>query len=361
MTFVSYAQNGEDVLLWRALSDVENGFYIDVGASDPERDSVTKAFYDRGWRGINIEPVEAWYRRLVEARPEDVNLMIAAGERAGLLTLYDIPGTGLSTSIPEIAVGHREAGWKTQECTVPVLTLDHICRSHSPNIIHFLKIDVEGAERQVLEGFSLDRWRPWIIVAEATKPNSSERTDASYAELLFSQGYRFVYFDGLSSYYVEAEHEDLVPRLAIQPNLFDDYERHGDRLERERLAGVESELATKQRDLTERESAIAELSSRLEQSEAAAAALQEQIAERQSAIAELSSRLEQSEAAAAALQEQIAERQSAIRNSQAASNRAKRRQRSSKSKSLARVCDCGTLKPPRTERSGGSGPPRANR
>ena len=36
MTFVSYAQNGEDVVLWRALSHVENGFYVDVGAADPE-------------------------------------------------------------------------------------------------------------------------------------------------------------------------------------------------------------------------------------------------------------------------------------------------------------------------------------
>ena len=136
----------------------------------PKGTQLPRPFTIAAGAEINIEPVEAWYRRLVEARPEDVNLMIAAGERAGLLTLYDIPGTGLSTSIPEIAVGHREAGWTTQECTVPVLTLDHICRSHSPNIIHFLKIDVEGAERQVLEGFSLDRWRPWIIVAEATKP-----------------------------------------------------------------------------------------------------------------------------------------------------------------------------------------------
>jgi len=49
VTFISYAQNHEDVLLYRALKGVGKGFYIDVGANDPEEDSVTKAFYDRGW------------------------------------------------------------------------------------------------------------------------------------------------------------------------------------------------------------------------------------------------------------------------------------------------------------------------
>ena len=63
MTFISYAQNYEDVMLWRALQHVENGFYVDVGANDPTVDSVTKAFYDRGWRGLNIEPVQLYYKK----------------------------------------------------------------------------------------------------------------------------------------------------------------------------------------------------------------------------------------------------------------------------------------------------------
>ena len=56
MSIVSYSQNFEDVMLWRALKDVENGFYIDVGANHPAIDSVTKLFYENGWSGINIEP-----------------------------------------------------------------------------------------------------------------------------------------------------------------------------------------------------------------------------------------------------------------------------------------------------------------
>src|SRR5579863_744930 len=73
---VSYAQNGEDVLLGRAFGWQTDGFYIDVGANHPVNDSVTKAFYDRGWRGINIEPGRV-FEKLAAMRPRDVNLPIA--------------------------------------------------------------------------------------------------------------------------------------------------------------------------------------------------------------------------------------------------------------------------------------------
>ena len=56
MQNISYSQNYEDIYLWRLLQDVHHGFYIDVGAFDHQKDSVTKLFYDRGWSGINIEP-----------------------------------------------------------------------------------------------------------------------------------------------------------------------------------------------------------------------------------------------------------------------------------------------------------------
>ena len=47
MTFISYAQNFKDVILWRVLNHVKNGTYIDVGANDPVADSVTNAFYQQ--------------------------------------------------------------------------------------------------------------------------------------------------------------------------------------------------------------------------------------------------------------------------------------------------------------------------
>ena len=108
MSFISYAQNFEDVMLWRALKHIKNGFYIDVGANDPDGDSVTKAFYEQGWCGINIEPVSQWFEKIQQNRTRDINLNIAAGAQEGELILYEIPDTGLSTLEKGIAERHKK-------------------------------------------------------------------------------------------------------------------------------------------------------------------------------------------------------------------------------------------------------------
>ena len=115
MTFISYAQNQEDVILWRVLRDVEHGFYVDVGAADPEELSVTRAFYDRGWSGINVEPLDQYFQRLVRDRPRDTNLKVAVGREAGVRTFHAIEGTGLSTLDAEIAARQQAAGWQVHE------------------------------------------------------------------------------------------------------------------------------------------------------------------------------------------------------------------------------------------------------
>jgi FkbM family methyltransferase len=225
MPFISYAQNYEDVMLWRALGEIEKGFYVDVGAADPEELSVTRAFYDRGWSGINIEPLEEYFNKLVFARPRDTNLKVAAGREPGARTLHAIAGTGLSTFSPEIAAEHRAAGWQSHETAVPVLTLANILESYESPVIHFLKIDVEGAELEVLEGLNLQRTRPWIILVEATKPFSRASTRDDWEHLVTNQGYNFAYFDGLNCFYVANEIPGLKARFATPPNVFDDFVR----------------------------------------------------------------------------------------------------------------------------------------
>ncbi|WP_018231901.1 FkbM family methyltransferase [Thioalkalivibrio thiocyanodenitrificans] len=224
MTFVSYAQNFEDVMLWRALKHVESGFYIDVGANDPEIDSVTKAFYDRGWQGINIEPVAQWFQRLEEQRPRDINLQMAVGAKQGEVVIYELPDTGLSTTDKATAERHEaERGYKKLENAVPVETLTSICRRLHVAPIHFLKIDVEGAEKDVLEGLDLSIIRPWVIVVESTLPNTQIEDYAEWEPILCDADYDYVYFDGLNRYYVAYEHHELKAHFITPPNVFDEF------------------------------------------------------------------------------------------------------------------------------------------
>jgi FkbM family methyltransferase len=227
MTFISYAQNFEDVLLWRALGHIKNGFYIDVGANDPVDHSVTKAFYDAGWHGVNIEPLPSFHQAFLAQRPRDINLAIAAGSSEGTLTLYDVPDVnGWASPDQAVADAHRADGFEVAELQVPMRTLAGVCAEHVRGDIHFLKIDVEGFEGEVLRGMDFARWRPWLLVIEATLPNSRVTNHESWEALVTVHGYRFAHFDGLNRYYVSPEHPELLEVLSIQPNVFDKFISH---------------------------------------------------------------------------------------------------------------------------------------
>lgn len=227
MTFISYSQNFEDVLLWRALGAIRNGFYIDVGANDPELHSVTKAFYDAGWHGINVEPMPSYRQPFEQQRPRDINLTCAAGAAPGEITLFDVPTmNGWASTDAGVAVTHRDQGYEVTETRVPMRTLADICAEHAPADIHFLKIDVEGFEGEVLKGMDFTRFRPWIVVVEATLPGSRQTNHETWEAMVTSRDYRFAYFDGLNRYYVAAEHAELLAALDVQANVFDEFMSH---------------------------------------------------------------------------------------------------------------------------------------
>jgi FkbM family methyltransferase len=223
--FVSYAQNLEDVMLHRALHDVEQGFYIDAGAWHPELDSVTMAFYERGWHGINIEPSAHYFDLLQQARTRDINLKVALAAAIGSASFTEFPDTGLSTLDTEIAERHADAGFGSTQTEVSTTTLREVVRQHIPSSqpVHFLKIDVEGYEAQVLEGNDWDSFRPWIIVIEATEPLKVKPSFKEWEPILKSANYIFAYQDGLNRFYVADEHKRLLDRFSSPPNVFDGY------------------------------------------------------------------------------------------------------------------------------------------
>jgi FkbM family methyltransferase len=221
---ISYAQAKEDIMLWRCLAgrvSHEVGFYIDIGANDPEIDSVTKVFYENGWRGINVEPSFDWHARLCQERPRDINIQAAVTDQAGPVIFHDIDGQQLGTMVVEFADRHVAAGMTKKSYAVDGVTLSEICEKHAPPAIHFLKIDVEGHEGAVLRGMDFARFRPWLLIIEATEPNRLDiPTYAEWDPLVLGAGYTFAYTDVLNRYYVANEHSPLLACFALPP---DDY------------------------------------------------------------------------------------------------------------------------------------------
>lgn len=207
----SYTHQNEDILLRRALGGVQRGFYIDIGAYHPENDSVTKLFYDAGWTGINLEPNPKFFRQLLAERQRDINLDSAVSDRTGNVHLSILGDTGLSTLVEDVAEGYVAAGEDRREIEVRQTTLQEVWDTHvldgAP--VHFLKIDVEGAEEQVIRGANWNAHRPWIVVVEATLPNSTILSHAAWEPVLLDAGYLYAYFDGLNRYYVASEKAEL--------------------------------------------------------------------------------------------------------------------------------------------------------
>jgi len=273
----SYAQNFEDVMLWRALAHVPAGFYVDIGAQDPVVDSVSKAFYDAGWRGVHVEPTMHYADLLREARPDEQVVVAAVSEAAGLMTFYEIPGTGLSTANADHAQRHRDDGFEVVERYAPSLSLDDLLSRYRDREIHWLKIDVEGFEEKVLRGWTLDTPRPWVVLVESTEPMTQNDASAAWEPVLLERGYRFAWFDGLNRFYVSSEHEELLPAFAAPPNVFDRFTLSGSASSSftQALSSRVTDMQRQRDDERER---------RLAQADARADALQQELARRNAAF-----------------------------------------------------------------------------
>lgn len=227
--FISYGQNREDVVLWRAVGGVVAGRYVEVGANHPTDDSITRAFYDHGWSGLTVEPVPAFAALHREERPRDRQVEAAVTDaEADEVTLHVFPGTGLSTLVDDIQMRHVDDGKVAEEVTVRTARLDALLEATGwgRSDIQFMVVDVEGAEARVLSTIDLTDWRPWVLVIEATLPNSAESSAGEWEPGVLAAGYEFCMFDGVSRFYVANEHVDLKPALSYPACALDGFSTH---------------------------------------------------------------------------------------------------------------------------------------
>ena len=311
MTFVSYAQNFEDVVLWRALQHVPRGRYLDVGAQDPEMDSVSLAFYKAGWRGIHVDPIPTNAERLRRARPDETVIEAAVTDAVGPVPFFELGG--LSSGREEIAEHHRRAGHDPRPLWVPTVRLDHLLELADGDI-QWMKIDVEGMETDVLRSWGESAKRPWVVVIESTFPTTQEPTEHLWIDLVRERGYDEVLFDGLSRFFVHESHREICGQLNRSANVFDEFQITTGHFS---AAMVREELENQRKQSNERVGALsAEILSfreQLKDGEAKLAAERERLAATEQAaaveIAEIRGRLLSGQEERDRLNEQI--RQSA--------------------------------------------------
>jgi hypothetical protein len=170
--FISFGGNAEDVVVHRALRDLASGRYVEIGIEHPSEGSLTRALYDRGWSGVALGPGAGIAEEFHRQRPRD--------------TVVHADGTDVGP------------------------LLDDSLRAGED--LHVMA--VHGA---LPAGVDLRRWRPWVLVLVAAP-------DAAGEDVVLDAGYEFCLHDGISRFYVAAEHaERLRPALACPANVRDDF------------------------------------------------------------------------------------------------------------------------------------------
>ena len=167
---VSYSQGAEDLVLLMLVFGNCRGSYIDIGAHDPDRFSVTRLLYSLGWSGVNVEANVEARQAFSKRRTRDTFVHAVVGNPEGEEThrqFWVFRERALSTSDPTWRDAAIAAGEEVVDSVqVPLITLSTLFEDYfSSRTPELLVIDTEGSDLDVLESNDWERFKPsWIVV-----------------------------------------------------------------------------------------------------------------------------------------------------------------------------------------------------
>jgi FkbM family methyltransferase len=190
----SFSQFGEDVVISKHLKDFDPqaGIYVDVGAFNPITFSNTLLLYQKGWRGINIDPDPDKIDEFIRSRPGDFNVVAAVSDKIEKLKFACYPARATNQLFPLESTEHRSILGQepTEVIILETTTLANILET-SPFIgknIYYLNIDCEGHDFNVLTSFDLERYFPEIISIEAWSDEDLKKIE----NYLLPKGYKLI-------------------------------------------------------------------------------------------------------------------------------------------------------------------------
>jgi FkbM family methyltransferase len=180
-----YSQSGQDKYLNENIfKGLKNGFFVDIGANDGITINNTLHFEKyHNWTGINVEPLEVAFQKLIINRPDCINLQYAISNENGYANFICNEGytemlSGLEQSYDKRHHERREAEnqiykSKTKVIKVQTKRLEDMFEENNVKHIHFISIDVEGGEYEVIKSINFDKVFIDVIVFENNYSDSS--------------------------------------------------------------------------------------------------------------------------------------------------------------------------------------------
>jgi FkbM family methyltransferase len=167
----SFAQSGEDMIVDFIFNQIRiiNPSYLDIGAHHPSYLNNTAFFYEKGSRGINIEPDPSLFKAFENDRKGDINLNIGISDRDDLLDFFIINEPTLNTFSKEEAEKYANLGnfFIVDTKKIPVTTVSKLLNQHyQGKFPDFLTLDAEGIDEIVLKSIDFDNNFPKVICVE---------------------------------------------------------------------------------------------------------------------------------------------------------------------------------------------------
>lgn len=190
----AFSQEGEDLILNRIFEHTTKGFYVDVGAHHPQRFSNTYLFYKKGWNGINLDATPGSMNYFNIFRKRDVNLEIPISGSGDTLTYYMFNEPALNTFSEEVAKQYSSPGSPytiVSKKDLETKTLRDILDRYLPEgqEIHFLSIDAEGLDLDILKSNNWNKYKPKIVLVEDHSARLEDITNNEIYNFMSNSGY----------------------------------------------------------------------------------------------------------------------------------------------------------------------------
>ena len=188
----SFSQLGQDLKVVRSYNSLHGGFFIELGASDGIEFSDTYLLETKyNWRGICVEPIPKRYEELCRNRPNSSCCNDAIYSESTTVT-FDIANSYdlLSGISKHIDTHKRDVDSDKTQIEVNTITLNTLLeRYNAPSFIHYMSLDTEGSELEILKSVDLQKYTFGLIDVEH---NYIEPRRSQIRDLLTSNGYEYI-------------------------------------------------------------------------------------------------------------------------------------------------------------------------
>ena len=209
---LSFSQCGEDLIVAHLMEalQIPKPTYLDIGAHHPSRLNNTYLYYLKGSKGVCVEPDPDLFAKLKAKRKRDICLNIGIGfEQRENADFYVMSSNSLSTFSKEEAQRYEDYGQQRvlRVVKTPLESINAVIKQYFKTAPHFISLDTEGLDFQILKSFDFTQYRPPVFCVETLTytEDKTEHKVTDIADYMHQQSYLPMADTYINTIFVDSE------------------------------------------------------------------------------------------------------------------------------------------------------------